>query len=248
MPCWSMRKLKDRKELGELFSEIATSYDRLNHLLSFNLDRWWRRKLARLADSKPGAFVLDLCTGTGDVALSLARRGAEQVIGVDLSDQMLKLSRAKLKKKRLESRVFLLKADALNLPFKDEVFDVVTLGFGLRNLLERERAVSEMVRVLKRGGRVLVLEFSFPKMRPFRQLYRWYLRRAIPFFGGALSRSREAYHYLYASILEFSRLDVLKLFEAAGLSELFQLRLSLGIVSIYQGRKEGNGNFLPHRS
>ena len=248
MLCWNMRKPKDRKELGELFSGIAGSYDRLNHLLSFNLDRRWRRRLTELADSKPGALVLDLCTGTGDVALSIARRGAEQVIGVDLSDQMLKLCRAKLKQQGLESRVFLLKADALNLPFKDEVFDVVTLGFGLRNLLERERAVSEMVRVMKKGGRALVLEFSLPKVQPFRQLYRWYLRWGIPFFGGALSRSREAYHYLYASILEFSQLDVLKLFEAAGLSELFHLRLNLGIVSIYQGQKEGNGTLLPHRS
>ena len=248
MPCWNMRKPKDRKEISELFSEIATSYDRLNHLLSFNLDRWWRRRLAELANSKPGAFILDLCTGTGDVALRLARRGAEQVIGVDLSDQMLKLCRAKLKQQGLESRVFLLKADALNLPFKDEVFDVVTLGFGLRNLLERERAVSEIVRVLKRGGRALALEFSLPKVRPFRRLYCWYLRWGISFLGGILSCSREAYRYLYASILEFSRLDVLKLFEAAGLSKLFHLRLNLGIVSIYQGQKEGNGTLLPHRS
>ncbi len=243
-----MRTSLDKKETAELFSHIADSYDLLNHLLSFNLDRRWRGKLAKLAGSRPGALVLDLCTGTGDVALRLAQKDAKQVIGIDMSDRMLHLNRAKAARAGLRSKEALLKADALNLPFKANVFDGVTVGFGLRNLPERDRAVSEMARVLKKGGWCLVLEFSLPRNWLFSRIYHLYLRRVIPLLGGLLSRSREAYEYLYASILEFSRLDVLALMEAAGLSGLSCTRLSGGLVSLYQGKKEDDGTLLSHCS
>jgi demethylmenaquinone methyltransferase/2-methoxy-6-polyprenyl-1,4-benzoquinol methylase len=228
--------IQDRK----LFSEIAKRYDFLNHFLSFNIDQTWRKRLVGSADPKPGDMILDVCTGTGDIAIRFAQNDrAGQIVGIDLTDEMLQIARHKLKGSRNGRRIQLLRGDGLKLPFGDDCFDIVTIGFGLRNLESHQRGISEMVRVLRCGGRLLILEFSPPEENLFGKVYDLYLSTVIRAVGSVVSGSKDAYRYLSISIANFPQPEeILKLMEAEGLRELRYKKLTGGIAYLYRGQKQ----------
>ena len=177
----------------DLFGDIAPRYDLLNDLQSFGLHRAWKRKVVELAGVGPGARALDVCCGTGDIALALRRRGAD-VVGIDFSVPMLRVGVAR------EDGISLMQGDALRLPFAGDVFDAVTVGYGLRNLASWQRGLEEMWRVAKPGGRLLVLEFGKPRNALWRSLYFAYLRGAVPVFGKLFCNNAPAYAYIYESL------------------------------------------------
>lgn len=228
-------------ETRDLFSQIAPKYDRLNHLLSLGIDRRWRRALVDHAEVGVGEKVriLDLCTGTGDIAIEFARRApAGEIVGVDLSGRMLEIARQKLDRLGLQRRIALQEADCLDLPFEDGTFDIATIGFGLRNLANYERGIAEMARVLKDGGRLLILEFSLPPVVLLSRIYRFYLTRIIPLIGGVVAGERRAYEYLASSIQGFlKREEVLALMRSNELEKLYSKELTGGIASLYRGVK-----------
>ena len=219
-----------------MFSEIAPRYDLLNRLLSFGQDQAWRRRAVALALEKRPGRVLDLATGTGDLALALKRARPEaEVVGVDFSPAMLELARRKAKRLGLE--VVFLEGDALDLSFPDGSFQAVTVAFGFRNFADYGKALEEMHRILAPGGRAVILEFPPPPKGPFGLLYRAYFKGLLPLLGGLLSRSFHAYRYLPASVERFPTPETLKgMMEAVG----FQVRyegLTFGVAAIHVGDK-----------
>jgi len=230
--------LYDRSRTPAMFSSIARRYDLLNHVLSMNIDRSWRRALVRAAQSPPHQ-VLDVATGTGDVALAFARHSdAEEIVGIDPSEGMLAVGREKVARLGLERRVRLQEGDALGLPYEDGTFDVVTIAFGLRNLPDFGGGIREMARVLRPGGRLLVLEFFPPRGGLFLRAYRFYLGRVLPVAGRIISGSPEAYHYLASSIENFISHDEIRaLMQSAGLVHRRAIRLTGGIAWIHEGER-----------
>jgi len=232
---------KSPDRIRQMFGEIAGRYDLLNRLLSAGIDRWWRRRTVRLVPPSTAGPVLDVCTGTADLALAYWRfgRGRVRVVGADFCHPMLAVGRRKCQRAGAGGEVTLVEADAQNLPFADNVFQVVSVAFGLRNLCDPDRGLREMARVCRPGGRVAVLEFSLPRSRPLRAIYGWYFRRLLPWIGQAVARNRqEAYNYLPASVGEFPQGEALaERIRGAGLSEIRRHRLTFGIATLYVGTK-----------
>lgn len=222
-----------------MFTEIAHRYDLLNHVLSLNVDRRWRRVLVDMSGAREGARVLDVASGTADVAIEFKKRSsADAIVGLDRSTGMLEVAQYKLRRLRLDGRIDLVEGDALDMPFEDGTFDVVTIAFGLRNLPDYAAGVGEMVRVLKPGGRLLILEFFPPKSGLSAKLYRWYLGGILPVVGRAISGSKRAYDYLPSSIKSSAtHEEVRSIMEAAGLDNIQRRSLSGGISYIYHGLK-----------
>jgi len=226
----------------QVFSPLAGRYDLTNRLLSWGQDGRWRRRLVRWADPQPGERLLDLCTGTAEVALAFARRQPQlEIIGLDLSSEMLTVGRAKLAKLRRPARITLQAGDALRPPFPDGSFDLVSIAFGLRNLPDYRRALRQMRRVLRPGGRLLILEFAPPSERSWGGLYHLYLHHLLPRLGGWLSGAgRESYSYLERSIRAFPTPDRLTaLMQAEGFDPVRFQNISGGIVTLYRGRRPG---------
>lgn len=219
------------KQVQRLFGGIARRYDLANHLLSGGLDFLWRRRAAKIVAHWAPTRLLDLATGSGDLALALMKRiPAAEIVGADFCLPMLHEARRK-------GVPQLVQADALNLPFASESFDALTIAFGLRNMENWERALGEMARVLKPGGHVLVLDFSVPK-RPLRGLYRFYLHRVLPRIAGMVTGDQSAYEYLGASIEEFPQDEKMcALIESAGFREANCQPLTGGIVSLYTAER-----------
>jgi demethylmenaquinone methyltransferase / 2-methoxy-6-polyprenyl-1,4-benzoquinol methylase len=222
-----------------MFDAIAPKYDLLNAVLSAQLHHGWRRFAATQAALKPGDAALDICTGTGDFAFELARRvGATgRVIGADFSAPMVAYGEEKRRKRPLP-QVRMMLADAQNLPFPDNSFDAVTVGFGIRNVADRPRGFAEMARVTRPGGRVVVLEFNQPPNRAFAALYHWYSFRVLPVIGGVISGKRAAYEYLPSSVAAFpSRDELADELRAVGLTDVRYHDLMLGIAVVHCGTK-----------
>jgi demethylmenaquinone methyltransferase/2-methoxy-6-polyprenyl-1,4-benzoquinol methylase len=228
-----------KSDTPAMFSLIAGKYDFLNHFFSFNIDRLWRRQLLALSDIREGGVVLDACTGTGDVAVVFGRsRRVDGVIGVDLSAGMLDVAALKAKKKNLDGKISFMEADVLDLPFDDGIFDVVTISFGVRNLPDYEKGMAEMVRVLKPGGRLLILEFAPPTRDLYLKAYDFYLKKIIPAVGGFVSGSDIAYRYFATSVDGFLPCDrMLELLDRVGLGALLAKKLAGGVAYIYRGEK-----------
>ena len=195
--------------------------------------------MLRNAGAKSGEKILDLCTGTGDVAIRFAQNNqVGEIVGIDLSEEMLRIARRKARKDGLGKRITLLRADVLHLPFEDNRFDIVTIAFGLRNIGHHQRGISEMVRVLKDGGQLLILEFSPPRDDLFGVCYQLCLKTIIPAVGGIMSGSSRAYRYLSSSIAGFPGPDeIITLMETGGLKKLRAQRLTRGIAYLYRGEK-----------
>ena len=218
-----------------MFDRLAPRYDLLNSLFSMDRDRAWRRRAARLAGLRPGDTALDLCTGTGKLAHELLQyvRPGGQVIGIDFSQTMLK--RAKERDPEVEFQA----GDVTTLPYPDRSFQAVTIGFGLRNLVDRDRALREMFRVLTPEGRVVILEFSPPRRGWLSRLYLAYLTRVMPAIAGLVNHSdAAAYHYLADSVRAFpSPIELTREMETAGFTDVGVQRMTFGVVSVHVGRR-----------
>lgn len=239
----SAPSLVDKHEgrIRRMFGHIAPSYDFLNHLLSLNADRYWRYRTTRTVPPTGDGPILDVCTGTGDLALAYHRAtgGTVPIVGADFCHEMLVPAVAKTRKRHAGDRVRYVEADAQRLPFPDDTFQITTVAFGLRNVTNTDRGIAEMVRVTRPGGRVAILEFSKPRGRLFGRLYQFYFRHVLPRIGQAISRSRDnAYCYLPASVLEFPDGDALaERLRCHGLVEVRWHPLTFGIATLYVGRK-----------
>lgn len=222
-----------------MFSQIAGRYDLLNHLLSLGIDRHWRRRTVRLVP--PVGAVLDVCTGTGDLALVYHRaaRGQVAVVGVDFARPMLAIARRKARSVRGGRRIAWVEADAERLPFGDGQFQVVSVAFGLRNIRHTDRGLAEMVRVCRPGGEVAVLEFTFPEGAMLRAVYGWYFHHLLPRIGDALAQNRHgAYNYLALSVGQFPQRDQLaERMYRAGLRWVRYWPFTFGIATLYVGTK-----------
>jgi demethylmenaquinone methyltransferase/2-methoxy-6-polyprenyl-1,4-benzoquinol methylase len=226
--------------VGQMFDRIAPTYDLLNHLLSLGRDFAWRRRTAQQLGKGEALQVIDLATGTGDLLISLLRAGAgiTRMVGLDVSENMLGLCRAKLRRGGLAERVELLCGDAAALPFPAGTFDAATMGFGIRNTADAAKTLREIHRILRSGGMVLILEFSLPRGRVLRWCYLKYLRRVVPLVGSLISADRQAYRYLNRSIEGFYQVaDFSALMQEAGFREIAVIPLTFGVASIYRGVK-----------
>ena len=235
--------LLDKREarIRTMFGNIAGCYDLLNHLLSLNVDRYWRWRTTRLAPPAGDGPILDVCTGTGDLALAYDRAAGRRlpIVGADFCLPMLLPARAKTQRRGAAGRIRYVEADAQRLPFPDDTFQLTAVAFGLRNVTDTDRGLAEMVRVTRPGGRVAILEFSRPRHWLFGGLYRAYFRWVLPAVGQLISRSREqAYEYLPASVLEFPDGEALaEKLRGHGLTEVRWHPLTFGIATLYVGTK-----------
>lgn len=234
-----------------MFAAIAPRYDLLNHLLSLNVDRYWRWRTARLLRAGANGPILDVCTGTGDLAIAFYRAtgGRAPIVGADFCRPMLEIGKKKTQKLGIADRIFFVEADAQQLPFADATFGVVAVAFGLRNVADTDRALREMVRVCRPGGQVAVLEFSLPAWQPLRAIYGLYFRHVLPRVGQWLARNEDdAYRYLPESVGEFPSGQALAArMQAAGLQRVSIHPLTLGIATLYVGRKAETGAAMPGR-
>lgn len=235
----SVDKSSDR--VRRMFGEITGRYDLLNRVLSLGMDRRWRRQTTRLVPPEGDAPVLDLCTGTADLALAYWRAGGRHtpIVGADFCHPMLVLGRDKLRRAGAERYVRLVEADAQQLPFPNDCFQIVSVAFGLRNQSDTDRGLREMVRVCRPGGRIAVLEFSMPRPGLLGSVYRWYFHRVLPRVGQTLAKNRQsAYNYLPASVGEFPRDEALaERMRDAGVREIRFHRFTFGIATLHVGVK-----------
>ena len=230
----------DKKAMVEsMFDSISWRYDFLNHFLSFGIDHLWRRKAIRIiSHSYKNPDILDVATGTGDLAIAAMKIDPKRVEGIDISAGMLEIGRKKIDKRGYSGRINLQKADSENIPFNDNEFDVAMVAFGVRNFSDPLRGLTEMRRVINENGMILVLEFSKPTSFPFRNIYNFYFRNILPFFGRIFSRDKSAYSYLPDSVSKFpDNENFLNMLEEAGFSENCQVKLTGGVASIYTGMK-----------
>ena len=231
--------MPDAQAVNRFFSDIAPEYDLANRVMSSGVDVLWRRYLARRVSASKPERLLDLATGSGDVAFTLAKkvRSAREILGMDFCQPMLDVAIKKKARARNGDMISFQQGDCLNLPLEDNAFDTVTISFGLRNLEDRHRGLMEMKRVLRPGGRLLVLEFTQPD-RWIRSLYYWYLKRVIPKLSGKITGNEDAYEYLSASIEQFPEKAELALeLERAGFSNIRAKGLTFSIAAVHEGTK-----------
>jgi len=233
--------LKEDKRVAieSMFNSIAWRYDFLNHFLSFGIDRLWRKKAIRIiSNSFKTPYILDVATGTGDLAITAMKTNPTSIKGIDISENMLQIGRKKLVAKGLTGKIELLQGDSESIPFADNVFDVAMVAFGVRNFSNPMKGLLEMKRVIRNEGMIVVLEFSKPSGFPFRPVYNFYFRNILPFFGKLFSKDKSAYKYLPDSVMKFPDNEkFLKLLDMAGLSDTKQIKLTGGVASIYTGVK-----------
>ena len=222
-----------KKQVSEMFDNIANSYDFLNHSLSLGMDNVWRKIAIKKLTNNPKT-ILDIATGTGDFAVSAAKYTDAKITGIDISQGMLNVGIEKVRKKNLNNRIYLQLADSESLPFNDNTFDAITAGFGVRNFENLNKGLSEMKRVLNNDGIVVILEPSTPKYFPLKQFYKLYFHHVLPTIGAWISKDKAAYSYLPESVDAFPSgekfIDELK---NVGFKDCKHIPLTFGIVSLY---------------
>ena len=231
-----------KQQVSKMFDNIARHYDFLNHFLSLGIDKIWRRKMiAELASVQP-KLILDVATGTGDVAINTIKQLKIKdlhIVGLDISPEMLNIGKKKIDTEGLSQTIEMLVGDSENLPFEGNKFDAITVAYGVRNFENLEQGLTEMQRVLKPNGKLVVLEFSKPTMFPFRQLFNFYFKNILPLIGKITSKDSRAYSYLYESVQSFpDGTDFLKVLTKTGFKNTQCTPLTLGICTIYTAFKE----------
>jgi len=232
------RDLSKKAQVAEMFNNISPKYDFLNHLLSLGIDVTWRKKAIRLLKENRPKFILDVATGTADFAIQAVSLSPEKIIGVDISKGMLEIGRVKIKQKKLDHLIILESGDSEQLNFQNNTFDAVIVAFGVRNFENLENGLSNMHRVLKKDGKVIILEFSKPTSFPFKQIYYFYFKYVLPIIGRLVSKDTSAYTYLPESVNAFPQGDTfLRILEKTGFKNTQCIPLTFGICSIYTGLK-----------
>ena len=226
--------------IAAMFDRISPKYDALNHILSLNIDKVWRKKTAKIVSKTQPKAILDLATGTADLAIAMAKHNPQtHIIGLDISEKMLEIGKEKVKLQNLENQIELHHGDAASLPFEDARFDAVTVAFGVRNFEDLDKGLSEMHRVLKTNGQAVILEFSMPERFPIKQLYNFYFKHLLPNIGKWVSKDGNAYTYLPHSVEKFPKpSDFCNILGSFGLKNCQIKPLSFGIATLYVANKE----------
>lgn len=227
-----------KEQVAAMFDNISAKYDFLNHFLSLGIDKSWRKKAIKLLQANQPKVILDVATGTGDFAIEALKLNPEKVIGIDISKGMLAKGLEKVKKRNLDERIELIYGDSENIPFEENHFDAITVAFGVRNFENLEQGLSEIKRVLKPGGKAMILEFSKPKKFPIKQVYNFYFHRLLPLLGNTISKDNAAYTYLPESVDAFPEGKEFELIlEKLGFKLNNTVPQFFGIASIYQAIK-----------
>lgn len=232
--------LGKKEQIALMFNRIAKTYDFLNHFLSFGIDIVWRKKAIQLIQKEQynNPYILDIATGTADLAMEALALNPAKITGIDISEKMLEIASRKIKQKELDNRINLLLASAENLPFSNNTFDIITVGFGIRNTENLEKSLSEMYRVLKENGLAVILEFSHPPMYVVRIFYNIYFNFILPFIGKIISRDYKAYSYLTQSVKAFPEGEsFINIYKKSGFKNIRHIPLTFGIASLYIGKK-----------
>lgn len=227
------------EQVEEMFDNIAPAYDKLNHILSLNIDKFWRRRaMAWLKPFKPQT-ILDVATGTGDLALLIEKKlNPKKIVGIDISEGMMDIGRKKVKKKGLENTISFAKENCENLSYSNSSFDAITVAFGIRNFANLDQGLSEMYRVLKPGGQLAILELTSPEKAPMKQLFNFYSNSIIPLLGRMLSKDTKAYHYLPQTIKSFPQGErMTTIIKQVGFKQVEFKRLTFGICTFYMAIK-----------
>lgn len=225
-------------DVRQMFNDIAPKYDFLNHFLSAGSDKRWRKKTISMLRPYTPKQILDIATGTGDLALEGLSLNPEHITGIDISEEMMKIAEKKILLKKAQDKITFLKAGSENLPFPDNTFDAVTVAFGVRNFYNLEKGLSEIYRVIKTGGAAAILEFSVPASFPMKQAYMLYFKRILPLIGKTVSKNSMAYSYLPKTVLSFPQGKTFcAILEKQGFSKTSFIKLSSGICSVYLAEK-----------
>lgn len=225
-------------QVEEMFDNISPKYDLLNHILSANIDKIWRKRVIRMLAKHHPSEILDIATGTADFAIAATKISNSKITGIDISEGMLEIGQKKISRLKLEKKIELIKADSENLPFSDNQFDAAIAGFGVRNFESLKAGLKEVLRVIKPGGVFFILEFSKPVKTPFKQLYQFYFLKILPFVGGLISKNKNAYTYLPESVNEFpDGHDFLTILADVGFVENRFYTQTFGIATIYKAIK-----------
>ncbi len=228
--------IKDKEVIISMFNSIAAKYDSACHILSFGVDKLWRKRCVKSIKNKSNIEILDIATGTGDLAIELLTLNPKRIVGIDISEQMLEIAKEKFKK-HINTDVSLLIADVENMPFPDNSFDVVTIGFGIRNFENIEKAIKEIYRVLKPNGQYSIIEITLPN-KSIRWLYSLYFKYILPAFAQLLTKNKKAYIYLNESVNEFPQWNDLNiLFATNGFKNIKYKKLTFGTATLYVGYK-----------
>lgn len=235
---YKQSKQSKKGQVEEMFDNISPKYDALNHILSVNIDKVWRKKTINKLKAHAPKKILDIATGTGDFAVAATKLGDVKITGIDISEGMLSVARKKIAKKNLSEQIVFQKADSEELPLETNSFDATIVGFGVRNFENLNKGLSEILRVIKPGGVFYVLEFSKPVSAPFKQIYMFYFMRILPFIGRLISKDSSAYSYLPESVNEFPDGDrFLTILADVGFVNNKCFRQTFGIASIYEAHK-----------
>lgn len=231
--------LGKKEQVAQMFDTISGNYDGLNRVISFGIDIKWRKKVLKLVAAKNPQTILDIATGTGDLAILMAQTSATEIIGADISEGMMEVGRKKVADKGLDSKIKLVYGDSENLPFQDNYFDAITVAFGVRNFETLEKGLAEILRVLKPGGIFIILETSVPTKFPYKQGYSFYTKNLLPLIGRLFSKDRSAYAYLCESASAFPHGEALNnILRKIGFIEVKNMPQTFGVATIYSASKQ----------
>jgi len=230
--------LNKKKQVEQMFDNISPKYDLLNRVLSMGIDIQWRKDVIKMVKASQPKTILDIATGTGDLAIMMGKNTDAKITGLDLSNGMLEVGRKKVKEAGLENRIEMVQGDSENLPFPDNTFDCVTVSFGVRNFENLEKGLAEINRVLRPGGTFVILEFSYPTAFPMKQLYTFYSKNILPAIGKMVSKDQSAYTYLPDSVRAFPHGEEMKsILKSVKFTQPIDKKLTFGIASIYKSIK-----------
>ncbi len=232
-------ELGKKEQVAQMFDTISGNYDGLNRVISFGIDIKWRKKVLKMVSDTNPKIILDIATGTGDLAILMAETSAEKIIGLDISAGMLDVGRTKIAKKNLSDKIEMVMADSENMPYQDNTFDAITVAFGVRNFENLEKGLSEILRVLKPNGIFVILETSIPEKTPYKQGYTFYSRNILPLIGKLFSKDNSAYQYLSESASVFPYGEVLNnILRKTGFIDVKALPQTFGVATIYSASKK----------